>query len=165
MLDFCFLHSRLSGCLCICLSVSLLFGWFLNEVFNQTVCLQRINITITHEWCYSQWRKSMQFRQICLFTSDSTQEIYISNDNQWTSLQTYTPIFSLKVKMVEILTDLNWKWKWGSENIRPLQVRIRALPPPRYWSFTINKGERLTSIWIAFLLLFAAIMLEPELHG
>ena len=33
------------------------------------------------------------------------------------SLQIYTHIFSLEVKIVEILTDLNWKWKWGSENI------------------------------------------------
>ena len=29
-----------------------------------------------------------------------------------------THVFSLEVKMVAILTDLNWKWKWGSENIR-----------------------------------------------
>ena len=31
------------------------------------------------------------------------------------SLQTYTHISCLEVKMVEI----NWKWKWGSENIWP----------------------------------------------
>ena len=30
----------------------------------------------------------------------------------------HTHIFSLEVKMVEILMDLNWKW--SSENIRPL---------------------------------------------
>ena len=44
----------------------------------------------------------MQFRRICLFTLDSTQEIY-------TSLQIYRHIFSLEVKIVDLLTDLNWK--------------------------------------------------------
>ena len=29
-------------------------------------------------------------------------------------------LVSSEVKMVEILTDLNWNWKWGSENFRPL---------------------------------------------
>ena len=57
----------------------------------------------------TRWRKSAQFRWICLFTQDSTREIYIPNDNQEAGLQTYTLIFSLEVKMVEILTDLNWK--------------------------------------------------------
>ena len=47
----------------------------------------------------------MQFRRICLFTLDSTQEIYIPGDSQETSLQTYTLIFSLDVRMVKILTD------------------------------------------------------------
>ena len=55
----------------------------------------------------TRWRKSKQFRRICLFTLDSTQEIYIPSDNQESSLETYTHIFSLEVKMVEILTDLN----------------------------------------------------------
>ena len=55
----------------------------------------------------TQWRKSTQFRQISLFRLDPTQEIYIPNDSQETNLQTYTRIFSLEVKMVEILTDLN----------------------------------------------------------
>ena len=36
--------------------------------------------------------KSTQFGQICLFTLDSTQEIYIPSDSQETSLQTYTHI-------------------------------------------------------------------------
>ena len=36
----------------------------------------------------------------------------------------YTHIFSWEVKMVKILTDLNWKWKWGSENIWPSKVWI-----------------------------------------
>ena len=31
----------------------------------------------------------------------------------------YKHVFSLEVQMVEILTDLNWKWKWGSEIIWP----------------------------------------------
>ena len=53
--------------------------------------------------------KSTQFRQISLFILDSTQEIYISSNSQETSLQMYTPIFSLEIRMVEILTDLNWK--------------------------------------------------------
>ena len=44
-----------------------------------------------------------------LFTLDSTHEIYIPSDSQESSLQTYTHLFSLEVKMVEILTDLNWK--------------------------------------------------------
>ena len=34
---------------------------------------------------------------------------YIPSNSQETSLQIYTHIFSLKIKMVEILTDLNWK--------------------------------------------------------
>ena len=49
----------------------------------------------------------MQFRRICLFMLDSIQEIYITSDNQETSLQTYTDIFSLEVKVVGIFTDLN----------------------------------------------------------
>ena len=57
----------------------------------------------------TRWRKSAQFRRICLFTLVSIQEIYILSDRQETSLQTNTYIFSLEVEMVEILTDLNWK--------------------------------------------------------
>ena len=33
----------------------------------------------------------------------------IPSDSQETSLQTYTHVFGLENKMVEILTDLNWK--------------------------------------------------------
>ena len=44
----------------------------------------------------------------------------------------HTHIFSSEVKMVAILTDLNWKWKWGSENI------TSALPPPWMWMIHIN---------------------------
>ena len=47
--------------------------------------------------------------EICFFTLDSTQEIYIPSNSQETGLQTYSHIFSLEVKMVEILMDLNWK--------------------------------------------------------
>ena len=47
-----------------------------------------------------------QFRQIYLFTLDSTQEIYIAKKQ--VSKRTHIR-FSLKVKMVEILMDLNWK--------------------------------------------------------
>ena len=61
----------------------------------------------------------MQLRRICLFKLDSTQEIYIPSNGQETSLQPFTHVFSLEVKMVEILTDLFWKL--DSENIRPLQ--------------------------------------------
>ena len=32
----------------------------------------------------------------------------IPSDSQETSLQTYTYVFGLEIKMVEILTDLNW---------------------------------------------------------
>ena len=40
------------------------------------------------------------------------QEINIPRDSQETSHQIYTHIFSLEVKMVEILTDLgSWKSK------------------------------------------------------
>ena len=56
--------------------------------------------------------------EICLFTLDSTPEIYIPSNSQETGLQTYSHIFSWEVKMVAILMDLNWKW--SSENIRPL---------------------------------------------
>ena len=45
----------------------------------------------------------------CLFTLDSTQEIFFPNDSQEISLQMYTDIFSLEVRMVEILMDLNSK--------------------------------------------------------
>ena len=34
---------------------------------------------------------------------------YIPSDSQGTSLQMYTHIFSLEVKIMEILIDLNWK--------------------------------------------------------
>ena len=53
------------------------------------------------------WRKSTQFRRICLFTLDSAQEIYITSDSQETNLQIYTHVFSLEIRMVAILTDLN----------------------------------------------------------
>ena len=46
---------------------------------------------------------------MCLLTIDSIQEICILSNSQETSLKMYTQIFSLKVKMVEILMDLNWK--------------------------------------------------------
>ena len=36
-----------------------------------------------------------------------TQEVYVPSDSQETSLQTYTHVFSLEVKMVEVLTDFN----------------------------------------------------------
>ena len=62
----------------------------------------------------------------------STQEIYIPSDSQETSLQTCIQGFSVEVKIVEILMDLNWKWI--SENIWPLQkVRITCS------SFTVRK--------------------------
>ena len=53
----------------------------------------------------------MQLRRICLFTLDSTQEMYIPSNSQETNLQihTHTHIFSLAVKMVETFMDLNWK--------------------------------------------------------
>ena len=44
-----------------------------------------------------------------LFALDSTQEICIPSNSQETSPQKYTRDFSLEVKMVEILMDLNWK--------------------------------------------------------
>ena len=52
---------------------------------------------------------TVQEERICLFTLDSTQEIYIPSDSQESSLQIYTHIFSLEVKMLEKLTDLNWR--------------------------------------------------------
>ena len=56
--------------------------------------------------------------QTNLFPLDSIQETYISSNSKETSLQTYTHIFNLEVKKVEILIDLNWKW--GIESIQPL---------------------------------------------
>ena len=57
----------------------------------------------------TRWKKSTQFRRICLFTLDSTQEIYIPSDGQESSHQTHRHIFAPEVKMVAILTDLNWQ--------------------------------------------------------
>ena len=51
----------------------------------------------------------MQFRRICLFALDSTQEIDAPSESQEISFQMYTHIFSLEARMVEMLTDLNWK--------------------------------------------------------
>ena len=51
--------------------------------------------------------EDMEFRQICLLTLDSTQEIYIPSNSQEQILQMYTHMFSLEVKMVAILTNLN----------------------------------------------------------
>ena len=48
------------------------------------------------------------------------QEIYIPRDIQEINLRMYTHIFSLELKMGELLIDLNWKWKWANENIWPL---------------------------------------------
>ena len=39
----------------------------------------------------------------------SATEKYIPSDSQETILQMYTHVFSLEAKMLEILTDLNWK--------------------------------------------------------
>ena len=44
-----------------------------------------------------------------LFTLNSTQETCIPSDSQEISLQTYTYIFISEIKMIEMLTDLNWK--------------------------------------------------------
>ena len=44
-----------------------------------------------------------------VYTRLHLQNIYIPSNSQETSLQTYTCLFSLEVKMVEILMDLNWK--------------------------------------------------------
>ena len=62
------------------------------------------------------WRKTFSLhgggrsrnsdRLICLFTINSTQEKYIPNNFQESSLQAYTHFFSVEVKIVEILTDL-----------------------------------------------------------
>ena len=40
---------------------------------------------------------------------DSSQEIYTPCDSQETGFHMYAHIFSVDVKMLEILTDLNWK--------------------------------------------------------
>ena len=45
---------------------------------------------------FTQWRKSTQFRRICLFTLDSTQEKKYITDSQESSLQIYTQIYSLE---------------------------------------------------------------------
>ena len=50
----------------------------------------------------------MEFRRIYVFTLDSTQEIYVPIDSKETSFHIYTHMFSLEVKIVKILTDLNW---------------------------------------------------------
>ena len=76
--------------------------------------LERIN-SISHflrqeiSLLFTVEEERAQFRRICLFTLDSTQEVYIPSDSQESSLQIYRQIFSLEVKMVEILTDLNLK--------------------------------------------------------
>ena len=51
----------------------------------------------------------MHFRQIYLFPLYSTQEINITSDSQELRLQMYTNVFSLEIKMLEILRYLNWK--------------------------------------------------------
>ena len=47
--------------------------------------------------------------QTNLITYTSFHARTIPSDSQETSVQTYKYIFSIEVKMVEILTDLNWK--------------------------------------------------------
>ena len=54
-------------------------------------------------------RRYTSYSNAFLFTLDSPQEIYIPSDSQETSLQMYAHIFSLKIKMVEILIDLTGK--------------------------------------------------------
>ena len=44
-----------------------------------------------------------------VYTRFYSRNKYVPNNNQETSLKTYTHIFSLEVKMVEIMTYLNWK--------------------------------------------------------
>ena len=55
--------------------------------------------------------------------------------------------FSLEVKMVEILTDLNWKWNWGSENIQPLQVRIPCFSSTVLLNQTAHGGKLILFGW------------------
>ena len=84
---------------------------------KRVTSLTSLSFPLVYRHAVTQLRKSTQFRQICLFTLDSTQKNIPSN-SQETSLQTHTHIFSLEVvKMLELLTDLNWKWKWGGKNI------------------------------------------------
>ena len=61
-------------------------------------------------------------KDLFVYTSFHSRNIYIPSESQEKSLQMYTSVFSLEVKMVEILTDLNRKWKWGSDNIRPVRI-------------------------------------------
>ena len=54
----------------------------------------------------TRWVKSTQFRWICLFTLDSTQEIYIPSDSQESSLQTntHTPLLAF-IDKYDVLTN------------------------------------------------------------
>ena len=54
--------------------------------------------------------------------------MYVPSDSQETNLETYIHNFSLEVKMEEILTGLNWKWKGNIENIRHYKSESCALP-------------------------------------
>ena len=59
----------------------------------------------------------------------------------------HTHIFSLEVKMVEILTDLNWKWR-GKTSGHYKKSEMRALPPP--WGSRGRGGGRWGK-WCSFL--------------
>ena len=110
----------------------LIYYWFFPE--KKTIRIEfRFDLRFRYNLPFTHWRKSTQFRQICLFTLDSTQEIYVSSDSQESSLQTNTLIFSLQVKIVEIFTILN-----DNEAVKTFghyKSESCTLPPPCFCSF------------------------------
>ena len=93
-----------------------LFTWWIKyELWFKVICINMV--------------KEAQAIQTNLFVYARFPSRNIPSDSQETSVQTYTHVYSLEVKMIEILTDLNLKWKWGNENIRQFLVRILCSSP------------------------------------
>ena len=102
--------------ICLCLTGNVQVVVFLCIYLSSVLYCWLVKTEILIRYT-TRWRKSTQFRRICLLTLDSTHKIYIPYNSQKQVIK-FIHVFNLKVKMVEILIDLNWKW--GSQNIRPL---------------------------------------------
>ena len=99
-----------------------------SNIHESSTPLRRISHSVVHVCTEARWRQSMQFRQICLFTLNSIQEIFIPSDSQETSLHTH--IFSLEVKKFKILTDFNCSENEAVKTSGHYKSESRALPPP-----------------------------------
>ena len=105
-----------------------MFTWSETTIIHDQGCASFLRISIKTNHCTVKEESAIETD--LFFSLDSPREIYIPSNSQGTSLHTCTHVFILEVKMVEILTDLSWKW--GSEKSVDcfLLAESRVLTPP-----------------------------------